>query len=165
MGKNLLIFCCLILAVMLTGCSNNKKKTEQFDERGLPIFSFDNEDSIAVRKLGDEYVARFSSKNFDAAADMLYTVRNDSVRPLSDSSRAGFVEAMKHIPMQGCAIKEQTLRSDKDNQMRIAILMTPNGDLETERGTVNFFLNPVYIDGQWYLTLLDSYAEGVGLYH
>jgi len=144
-------------------CGNNKK-TSQYNEKGLPIYEFNNDDSTAVRQLAEEYVSRFSSKNFEAAADMLYTVHNDSVKPLTAEQRKGFIHAMQQLPLHGCAIKEQVLRSDKDNQVRIAMLMTENGDLEQERGTVNFFLNPVFIDGNWYLTLLDKYAEGVGLY-
>jgi hypothetical protein len=164
MRKYYSIIFCLALIILMASCSNSKK-TSEVNEHGLPIYEFNNEDSLAVRQLAEEYIGRFSSKNFNAAADMLYTVKNDSVKPLTDEQRKGYINAMQHIPVFGCAVKEQILRSDKDNQIRIALLMAESGDLETERGTVNFFLNPVYIDGQWYLTLLDNYAEGVGLYH
>ena len=40
-----------------------------------------------------------------------------------------------------------------------------SGNSETGEGTTNLFLNPVQKDGQWYLTLLDTHAEGVGVYH
>lgn len=156
--------CLTALVLALTGCKSDKK-TGEVNEKGLPVFEFNNEDSVAVRQLADEYVQRFQSKDFEACADMLYTVKNDSVHPLTKEQRQGYVNAMQHLPFQGIAVKEQKLLSDKDNEVRIALLMSPDGDLETERGTVNFVLNPVYIGEKWYLTLRDEYAEGVGLYH
>ncbi len=147
----------------LTAC-NQSKKTSEVNEQGLPIYEFNNEDSVTVRTLADTYVQHFKAKDFEACADMLYTVHNDSVFPLSKEMRQGFVNAMKVMPIRDLAIKSQTLRSDKDNEVRIALLMSPDGDLETEKGTINYKLNPVFIDEQWYLTIRDKYAEGVGLY-
>ena len=60
---------------------------------------------------------------------------------------------------------KQKLLSDKDNEVRIALLVSPDGDLDSDQGTISFVLNPVYIGEKWYLTLRDQYAEGVGLYH
>ena len=151
--------------ILLLASCRNGKTTGEVNENGLPIYEFNDKDSVAVRALADDYVNRFKAQNYEAAADMLYTVRNDSVFPLSDDQRNGYLQAMKVMPFRDCAIKEQILRSDKDNQIRIAMLLSEDGSLDEEKGTVNFFLNPVYIDGQWYLTLLDRYAEGVGLYH
>jgi hypothetical protein len=72
---------------------------------------------------------------------------------------------MKLFGKYGCAQKELELYSDRDNQLRIALKIVESGNLETGEGTTNMFLNPVQKDGQWYLTLLDTHAEGVGVYH
>jgi hypothetical protein len=163
--KRYFTFLGFLLVILLLASCRNGKTTGEVNENGLPIYEFNDKDSVAVRALADDYVNRFKAQNYEAAADMLYTVRNDSVFPLSDDQRNGYLQAMKVMPFRDCAIKEQILRSDKDNQIRIAMLLSEDGSLDEEKGTVNFFLNPVYIDGQWYLTLLDRYAEGVGLYH
>lgn len=163
--KRYFTFLGFLLVILLLASCRNGKTTGEVNEKGLPIYEFNDKDSVAVRALADDYVNRFKAQNYEAAADMLYTVRNDSVFPLTDDQRNGYLQAMKMMPFRDCAIKEQILRSDKDNQIRIAMLLSEDGSLDEEKGTVNFFLNPVYIDGQWYLTLLDRYAEGVGLYH
>lgn len=152
------------LMLSLTSCKSDKK-TGQLNEKGLPVYVFDNEDSVAVRALADEYVQYFKSKDFEACADMLYTVKHDSVHPLTAEQRKGYTTAMGMLPFRDLAIKEQKLLSDKDNEVRIALLMSPDGDLENDKGTISFVLNPVYIGEKWYLTLRDQYAEGVGLYH
>jgi len=163
--KRIFSYIGLVAVVLLTLVSCNQgKQTGEVNEKGLPVFEFNDEDSVAIRALADDYVNRFKAQNYEAAADLLYTVRNDSVFPLDDEQRKGYVQAMKMMPFRDCAIKEQVLRSDKDNQIRIAMLLDENGSLEKEQGTVNFFLNPVFVDGKWYLTLLNRYAEGVGLY-
>lgn len=163
--KRYFTFLGFLLVILLLASCRNGKTTGEVNENGLPIYEFNDKDSVAVRALADDYVNRFKAQNYEAAADMLYTVRNDSVFPLTGDQRNGYLQAMKMMPFRDCAIKEQILRSDKDNEIRIAMLLSEDGSLDEEKGTVNFFLNPVYIDGQWYLTLLDRYAEGVGLYH
>ena len=72
---------------------------------------------------------------------------------------------MLNIGKYGCEQKELELYSDRDNQLRIALKIVESGNFETGEGTTNLFLNPVQKDGQWYLTLLDTHAEGVGVYH
>ena len=155
---------CMAFLLLLPGCKSDKK-TGELNEKGLPVYEFSNEDSIAVRALADEYVQYFKSKDFETCANMLYTVKDVSVHPLTAEQRKGYAAAMSALPFRDLAIKEQKLLSDKDNEVRISLLMSPDGDLEQDKGTISFVLNPVYIDEKWYLTLRDEYAEGVGLYH
>lgn len=131
----------------------------------LPVFEFNHQDSATVRALADQYVAFYKEGNLDAAADMLYTVHGDSIMPLTDEQREGFKTALSVLPNFGCEIKDVEMLSDRDNRVRILLKVAEDGDFETEKGTINFFLNPILVEGQWYLSLLDKYAEGVGLYH
>jgi len=107
-------------------------------------------------------VARFNGGDFNQVADMLYFVRNDSVFPITDAQRQGFIEVMSQIGRLGCQLKDMRLNTFKDNKVRIAVLMNERGNLDDEKGTISLYLNPVKIDNQWYLTLYDKYAEGVG---
>lgn len=143
----------------------DKKSAQQMNENGLPVFEFSNQDSTNIMALANDYMTFFSQQNYEAVSDMLYIVRNDSVFPLDEEQRNGFVQAMKVLPVYGTALKELTLLSNRDNELRIAVQIAPDGDINEDKGTINFFLNPVEVEGQWYLTLRDEYAEGVGLYH
>lgn len=142
-----------------------KKTSAVTTENGLPVFEFSSQDSTAIMALAADYMTVFNIKDFETASNMLYTVHNDSIFPLTDIQRGGYIEAMKHLPIYGAAVKEMKLYSDRDNELRIAVQIAADGNLETEVGTINFVLNPVEVEGKWYLTLRDEYAEGVGVYH
>ncbi|MBP5339274.1 MAG: hypothetical protein J6Z14_08260 [Prevotella sp.] len=123
---------------------------------------YEAEDSMAITQLANEYVTRFNGGDFNQVADLLYFVRNDSVFPLTEAQREGFVMAMSQIGRLGCQLKDMQLNTFKDNKVRVAVLMDENGSLDEDKGTISLYLNPVKIDNQWYLTLYDRYAEGVG---
>lgn len=150
--------------LMLVGCDNKKQQPETADESQMPVFEFSSSDSLIISQLADEYLAAFSVGDFNSASNMLYTVRGDSVFPLTDEERASYIDAMSHLPQHGCQKKEVILNTDRDNRVRIALLMNPEGSLEEEIGTINYYLNPIKVEGQWYLTAFDPYAEGVGIY-
>ena len=153
-----------LLLFTLASCGG-KKSSETEEAHGLPVFHFEQQDSTAIRNLAQDYVDRINHGDMDGAASLLYFVRNDSILPLPSDKRQEFVEHMKLIGKYGCEQKELELYSDRDNQLRIALKIVESGNFETGEGTTNLFLNPVQKDGQWYLTLLDTHAEGVGVYH
>ena len=45
--------------------------------------------------------------------------------------------------------------------MKLTLQIQENGNISENIGTISMSLNPVYKDGEWYLTLYDKYAEGV----
>lgn len=161
--KKLLLLIPTIILLALVAC--NKKKTTEPEVIGLPVFTFASEDTAAVQSLANQFVDYFRAGNINAAADMLYIVRNDSVIALPEDQKANFKQALSTLPIYDCAIKEMNLYSNRDNEVRLALLIAEEGNIEREEGTINFFLNPVLQEGNWYLTLLSEYAEGVGLYH
>lgn len=146
-------------------CFSSCKNRHAVDDPHAPlVVIYEQEDSTAIIQLAQEYVTRFNGGDFNQVADLLYFVRNDSVFPLTQEQREGFVEAMGQIGRLGCQLKDMELNTFKDNKVRVSILMDENGSLDEERGTINMFLNPVKINNQWYLTLYDRFAEGVGQY-
>lgn len=163
MSKKIQIGFALLLTALLGACNSKDKNTVQ-DREVIPgvVFEFSSEDSLQVNELADKYIACFNANDVETAADMLYVVRNDSVFPLTDEQKSSFLHAMSQLPKLGFQKKELTLKSDLDNKVRIAVLMNEAGSLEEERATINLFINPVKVGGQWYLTAYDKYAEGVG---
>ncbi len=157
-----LFFCSF--AIISCQCSREKPVQQPVDDI-LPVFVFNNQDSLDINELAVAYVNFVNSSDYEAAADLLYFVRNDSVLPISNEQRQGYLVAMRSLPILGCAQKELELYSDRDNKLRISLLINENGNLAEDKGTINFFLNPVKNEDKWYLTLLDKHAEGVGLYH
>lgn len=154
------VYYVLVVLGLLCVSSCKNKPVENTNKPYVVIY--EQADSQAIIQLANEYVARFNGGDFNQVADLLYFVRNDSVFPITDDQRKGFVEAMGQIGRLGCQLKDLQLNTFKDNKVRVAVLMSETGSLEDEKGTINLFLNPVKIDNKWYLTLYDRYAEGVG---
>lgn len=154
----------LLLAIM-TSCSDKKPQPTINSNNGVMVFEFDSQDSLAIQALADDFLSRVNGNDFDAAADLLYTVHGDSALALTSQERANYINAMKAMPHFGFVQQELLLFSDRDNELRIAIKMREDANVAKKQDIIRFVLNPVELRGKWYLTLRDEYAEGVGDYH
>lgn len=158
-----LVALCLLL---LASCGDKKKETGPQNQYLRPVtLDLSSKDTVQIRQLVDNYVQAFSDNNFEAASQMLYRVENDSIKPLTDKEREDFVKAMKHFTIYACELSEFTIRTEKNNEMKLKVQIIENGDLENNIGVTHFSLNPVLKDGTWYLTVRDKDAEGVENYY
>ena len=154
--------CMLCMTVTFVGCKSDKKKDPLRSEYLRPAsIDYSGKDSSEIKALVDNYVENFKNKNFQATANMLYTLRNDSILPLSEQDKQKYIDAFSQMPVYDCAVKGIILRSDKNNEVQVSVQISPNGSIDEEKGVTTFCLNPVLKDGKWYLTLLDEYADGV----
>ena len=65
------------------------------------------------------------------------------------------------MPIYDCKVTTLILRSELNNEARVVVKVREDGDIEKQIGTTTISLNPVQIEGKWYLTLLDKNAQGV----
>lgn len=154
------------VAVLLGACSGKSKQPKQLtaDDFLRPAsMVYSSQDSLNISSLVSEFSANFSRQDFAACADMLFKVQNDSVFPLTNAERKGYVKAMsaQFHDIYGIRTSSFVLRSDKNNDVKVTVQIAEDGDLYKNIGTISLSLNPVFKDGNWYLTLLDKYAEGV----
>ena len=152
----------VLVLTLLVSCGKNKKKEHDYNEYIRPAsMYYSKQDTIDINNLVDEYLAHITNKEFEAAADMLYKFQSDSVAPLNEEARAKFLSLYKKLPVYAAKTKSFILNSDRNNQVCYLIQIAKGGDIEKEQGVMKLSLNPVVVDGKWYLTLLDSDAEGV----
>ena len=152
--------------LLLASWGDKKKETGPQNPYLRPVtLDLTEKDTVQVRQLVDNYVQAFSHNDFEAASQMLYRVENDSVKPLTEEERANFVKAMKNFTVYGCELSEFTIRTDKNNEMKLKVQIIEDGDLANNIGVTHFSLNPVLKDGTWYLTVRDKEAEGVEDYY
>ena len=163
-------FFSLAVICMLVLCSCvNKKQQEDSNAHSKflrPVtMSLSADDTLQINQKVKQFVDAFSQNDFEEASRMLYYVHNDSVTPLTDKDRQEFVQAMQHFTVYGCKVYEFILRAEKNNQVKLAIQIFKEGNLEKGEGVTYFSLNPVRKDNNWYLTVLDERAEGVEDYY
>lgn len=157
------IFSVLALAVfLLAGCHESKRKAPS-EELILRPASMDytHQDSVQIRQLVDTYISCLTSHDIESVCDMLYFVRNDSLLPLTDHRRKGLSQMLAQLPIYDCEMKSMILRSDKNNAVQLSLRITEEEDEQKGAGFMNMSINPVYKEGNWYLTILDKDAEGV----
>lgn len=153
-------------AVLVAACTSQKKerKMPEVDQLLRPAsMNYSSQDSANINALVSEYAVLFGQRDFNSCSNMLYKLQNDSIKPLSDGERQGFVKAMNRRFKNIYAVRPTSfvLRSDKNNDVKITIQIDEDGDIMNNVGTISMSLNPVLKDGTWYLTLLDRHAEGV----
>lgn len=152
----------LVTLAVFAACGNKKKQPQTAEELIRPAsMDYTKQDTADINYLVNTYVGYFGKGNLDGCADMLYTFRNDSVFPYSKEQKDKFKKAFSHFNIYGSMVKGMMLRSDRNNQVDVALQIIRNGDLMKGDGTMTLSLNPVLVGGKWYLTLLDKDAEGV----
>ena len=153
----------LLLAM---SCSDKKSQGSEETVTDQVVFEFTNQDSISISNLVDEYVVAFNSGNLEKCADFLFMVRNDSIFPLTIDQRHDFIASMQPISAFGCERRDMALKTDRDNKVSLALFLAEADTLnpQADRPAARFILNPVKVEGQWYLTVYDPRAEGVGIY-
>ncbi|MDO5527034.1 MAG: hypothetical protein Q4F85_13230 [Prevotella sp.] len=150
-----------LAAVVLTGCKDKPKQVNSNELLRPASMYFSHNDSASIKELVNTYVENMRNKNFEANAELLYTVHHDSIFPYTDEQKAKYLEACSHFNFYDCRLKSLILRSDKNNEAAILVQIIKSGSLDKEEGVTTLSLNPVKIGDSWYLTLLDKYAEGV----
>lgn len=166
MKKNILVLPLVALLILvMAACSGDKNQhkiaSNNTDYLRPASIQYTAQDTAAIQNLVDKYLEYFDKKDFAAASELLYTLRNDSIFPLTSAERDGFVKAMSTFDFYASKQKSFILRSEKNNEVKILMQIIESGDIDKEEGVTTFSLNPVLVEGQWYLTLLNENAEGV----
>ena len=153
-----------LFGLLLAGCSKtDKKKIRNAEDFLLPAaMSYTANDTLKINELVGQFTEALKSQDFAVCADLLNHVKNGEIVPFSDAEKSQYVQGMssfRHI--YDVRTTGFLLRSDKNNDIKLTLQILEDGSISDGRGTINVSLNPVYKDGEWYLTLLDKNAEGV----
>lgn len=157
--KYLFVAACLL--IVATGCKNKKNKDEEIYLRPSNI-EFTSEDSTEIKSLVSNFVGLLNNHDFTSASASLYQLKEGKPEKLSEEKCKSFEQFLSQLPYKQAKEEAFRLRGDKDNKIRVSLLLNPNGSIDNNKDVINIVLNPVLVDGKWYLTLRDENAEGVG---
>ncbi len=152
----------LVAFTLIVACGNKKSRPATAEDFIRPAsMDYSKQDTADINYLVNTYVGYFDKGNLDGCADMLYTFHQGNVVPYTKEKKDSFKNAFAHFNIYGSKVKSVILRSDRNNQVDIAVQIIRDGDLDKGVGVTTLSLNPVVVEGKWYLTLLDKNAEGV----
>lgn len=148
----------LVLGFTFLSCRNNQDKNSYIPPAAM---EYSGQDTSEVMALVNKYIECLNTQDYDGMVDMLYLFKDNRIHAYEGTQRDSVKHGLQQIPVYAAKLHSFKLRSNVNNEVGILIQLLEDGDLDNEVGVSKLYLNPVIIDGKWYLTLLDLNADGV----
>lgn len=159
----LLHYSCLafVLAVCLAGCSGKDKKTE-IRTKG-PNMTLEQRDTTEVYQLTKSFLELLKAKEIDKAVSMLYFLDADrEVVSLPDSLVERQKSVFRMFPVLNYKIESIIFNTETDSQVKYTVEFFKKQPGDTRPNTTSFFIKPMRVNGQWFLTMFDSNTNNGG---
>ena len=150
----------LMVGTALTGCKDKKAPA---DTKPVETSMFTKEDTTKVMDLVNQFTVCLQNGDIKGAIDMLVMLDGDSIKPIDAANLQRQVNSLRFIAgMPGYELDRIVMQDEKRNEAKIDIVLFEKKDENDKRpNTTSFYLRPVYIGGQWYLTTRDNITSTV----
>lgn len=124
---------------------------------------FSKEDTTKVMDLVNQFTMRLQNRDIKGAVDMLVYLNGDSIQPLDAANLQRQTNTLNFIAgMPGYELERVVMEDTRHNEAKINVVLFEKKDENDKRpNTTAFYLRPVYIGGQWYLTTKDNITSTV----
>lgn len=151
----------LIVAVCLAGCSGNENNTK-VRAKG-PNMTLVQRDTTEVYQLTKSFLELLKTKEIDKAVSMLYFLDADrEVVPLPDSLVERQKSVFRMFPVLSYKIESIIFNTETDSQVKYTVEFFKKQPGDTRPNTTSFFIKPMRVNGQWFLTMFDSNTNNGG---
>jgi hypothetical protein len=155
MRKNIICLLALIGCLLIAGCNSGKKEDKRKEYIPLKM-DVSSKDTVAVTQLSEKFMKLLQKEDYESALNMLYFLNKDGeVVPLTAEQRQQQLGIFKVFPVIDYTNKGIIFNSEKDSQVKFEIQFTPSEE-DKPGATTNFFLKPMRVNGEWFLTTYDS---------
>lgn len=146
-----------VLSLVFVGCSDKSKKKEAHEEIQGPMMTLEKRDTTEVYDMTKNFLELLKSNNIDKAVSMLYYLTPDkNVIPLPDSLAERQKAIFKRFPVLSYKIDSIIFYTETDSQVKYTIEFFKKQPGDPRPNTTSFFIKPMRIQGQWYITMFDS---------
>lgn len=138
---------------MFSACRSEKSKVQQVQEfrEGLS-----KEDTTQMLKISNDCMELLKAKKYNEvfASLYLYDDENKSLVPLTETDKKNLERKFKMFPVLDYKLEYYSFLLEGVNDVKYSIKFAeePNPEQNGEARTA-FMLNPVKVDGTWYLTV------------
>lgn len=154
----ILIAVTVLSSVVLTSCKDKKAPADA--EQAKSSNPFTREDTTKVFDMVNQFTTRLQNNDIAGALDMLIYYNGDSIQQLDQKFRARQGHSLMFVAGKpGYDLDRVVLNSEVDNEAKIDIVLFEKEEGDTRPNTTSFYLRPIRIDGQWYLTTRDNISE------
>ena len=153
------IFILLAALAVLVSCKpkysgSNGEKTQK-DAEAEFVSSLSSSEKDAVLALSNEFMDKLQAGRVDEAVDMIYVLYNDVLYKKSASYTATLISRFKMFPVLSYELVYNAFSTEGNNDVSYQYVFA-YGTGGNPDETIKLMLNPVYVDGQWYLTMKDA---------
>jgi hypothetical protein len=152
---------------VLVSCSRPKysgsrgEKTQK-DAEAEFVASLSKSDEEALLALADDCMSKFQAGRVDEALDMIYVLYNNVVYKKSASYTAELLQRFKMFPVLSFERLYHSFSTEGNNDISYSYVFAPASSGQSAQ-TMKLMFNPVYVDGQWYLTFKDGSQSSLDL--
>lgn len=154
---SLFLLSALCLALCLTACKGKKEREESFLRPASMAFSAG--DTTAIRSQVKQFVEYLNKGDLSNASAMLYERYYDEVREMELERRQEFEEFLASIPFRTVKTSGFRLMGKDDNYVSLRLELSEEPQANEEAPGFTLVLDPIFYDGNWYLTLKDEVSE------
>ena len=155
MRKNIICLLALLGCILIAGCNSGKKEDKRKEYIPLKM-DVSSKDTVAVMQLSEKFMKLLQKEDYESALNMLYFLNKEGeVVPLTAEQRQQQLGVFKVFPVIDYTNKGIIFNSEKDSQVKFEIQFTPSEE-DKPGATTNFFLKPMRVNGEWFLTTYDS---------
>jgi len=154
------IFILLVAFAVLVSCKSghrysgsNGEKTQK-DAEAEFVSSLSKSDEEALLTLADDFMTKMQSGQVDEALDMIHVLYNDVVYKKSVEYTQQLKQRFSAFPVKSFERVYYSFSTEGNNDISYSYTFAPATDTRPAQ-TMKLMLNPVYVDGQWYLTFKD----------
>ncbi len=145
----------IILLLILSACSEQKKEKKQTAQDKF-ISELTAQDTLDILRLSNACMDTLKMGHIDAAIDMLYIIRNDSLIKVPQNKEKELRQNFKFFPVVDYKLDYYAFIDQANNDVKYQIEFFKHTSPEDKTpNTIGFMINPVKVDGKWFLTLKD----------
>ena len=127
----------------------------QIDAEAEFVAALSSEDSTAVLDLAEQFMTLLKDGQTEEAVDMIYVLYNDQLYRKSEAYSQMLVQRFKVFPVYSYHLVYYSFSTQGNNDISYQYAFgRPTS--EKPAPTIKLMLNPVLVDGVWYLTLKEQ---------
>ena len=148
----------LAALVVLVSCgphySGSRGEKTQKDAEAEFLSSLTKSSEEAVLALADGFLGKLQAGQVEEAVNMIYVLYNDVVYQKSASYTNQLLQRFRSIPVLSFERVYYSFSTEGNNDISYSYVFAPATETMPAQ-TMKLMLNPVYVDGEWYLTFKD----------
>lgn len=154
------LFVLLAAVAVLVSCnrpkySGSRGEKTQKDAEAEFVASMTSSDEEALLALGDECMGKLQAGQVEEALDMIYVLYNNVVYKKSASYTTQLLQRFQMFPVLSFERVYHSFSTEGNNDLSYSYVFAP-ATADSPAQTMKLMFNPVYVDGEWFLTFKDG---------